>query len=264
MSPTGRPSDVDRLLDLFSGLGLGASTTLSMVTIPGPPWSKSRPRFSRGQKVAYSSTDDRDAELRTAWFLKREIRKPFTGNVGMVCLFFRPNSQRVDVDNLLKHVCDAGNGVVWLDDSQCTALAGIVELDPGNPRTVVMIGHHHTTLKRGSDDTTPCQKCGKPIPLGTRDRSKPPQTCSRECRQAMMGYESLAEPVPCVHCGDPFVRRTKTQRYCSAECRTASITGQPKGGKPFSKCTDCGKPLAHKRGGRCRACWKLSVPKATK
>lgn len=262
---TGRPSDVGRLLDLFGALGLGAtSTSLHMVTIPGAPWSKSRPRFSRGAKVAYSSTDDRDAELRTSWFLKDSIRKPLTGNVGMVCLFFRPNNQRVDTDNLLKHVCDSGNGVIWLDDSQCTALAGIVELDPDNPRTVVMIGHHHTTLKRGSDDTSPCQQCGKPIPLATRDRSRPPQTCSRECRQVLKGYDSLAEPVPCAHCDEPFVRRTKTQRYCSNDCRKASITGQPRGGKSFSNCTDCGRELTHKRGGRCRDCWKLSIPKALK
>lgn len=81
-------------------------------------------------------------------FLRNAVRRPFTGNVGLVCLFFRPDRQRIDVDNLLKHVCDAANGVLWVDDTQCTAIAGVIGLDRDDPRTVIAVGVHESTMIR--------------------------------------------------------------------------------------------------------------------
>lgn len=250
-------SDVRKLLSAISALGVAAtSDSLHMVTIPGPPWSKARPRFSRNG--TYAKPEDQDAEQRTAWHLKRRVREPYPGNVGLACLFYRPNHQRIDADNLLKHVCDAANGVLWLDDSQCTAIMGIVELDATHPRTVIMVGTHTSTLKRGSDASVPCKVCGKLVLI--RDRAKTPKTCSRECHTIYKGYRSLAEPIPCAQCQKLFTRRTKTQTLCSQRCRIESVRDKQRGNKPFSQCTDCGKTLAHKRGGRCRDCWKKSMP----
>ncbi|WP_432760999.1 RusA family crossover junction endodeoxyribonuclease [Nocardia cyriacigeorgica] len=225
-----------------------------MVTIPGAPWSKFRPRFRRNGH-AYSKPEDRDAELRTATYLRRVVKQPYTGNVGLACLFFRPNRQRIDTDNLIKHVCDAANGVLWLDDSQCTAVMGIIELDAERPRTVVGIGRHVSSLLRGTDATAPCAVCGQPIPMDGH-RGRPPKTCSPECRQASRGHPDLSLPVPCGHCKNHFRRKTRTSRYCSETCRTDALRAKARAkARPNSRCTSCGTELAHKRGGRCRKCW---------
>lgn len=248
-------TDVDRLLDMFSALDMGQSDTMHMITIPGAPWSKARPRFNR-KGFAYTHPDDIDAEHRTAIYLRQSVRQPYTGNVGVACLFYRPNHQRIDCDNLLKHVCDAANGVLWKDDSQCTALMGFIELDATNPRTVIIVGEHQSTLCRGTNDTHTCQVCGKQFMRTTRMRDRPNKTCSRSCSAILRGFYSLAEPIPCASCGQKFKRRTKTQRFCSEECRRQSLRDKAKSsGRPYSKCTECGAQLAHKRGGRCRSCW---------
>lgn len=251
-------SDAHRILDMFSALRLGESSDeLSMVTIPGAPWSKSRPRFSRSGHT-YTKTEDRDAEARTAAAMRRVVKVPMTGNVGLVCIFYRPNRQRIDTDNLIKHVCDAANGVLWIDDSQCTAVMGVIELDAENPRTVIAVGKHTSTLLRGSDATTPCVVCERPIPMDGH-RGKVPKTCSVECRQAAKGYLDLSEPVPCEHCSTPFRRRTKTNRFCSQTCRADWLRNRKRAAStPNSKCSDCGMQLTHKRGGRCRECWRAS------
>lgn len=250
-------SDIERMLTMFNALNLGQSDQLAIITIPGAPWSKSRPRFAKGR--TYRDRSDVDAETRSATYMKSVIKAPMTGNVGLVCVFYRPNRQRIDTDNLIKHVCDSANGVLWLDDSQCTAVMGVIELDPDNPRTVIAVGEHVSTLKRGTDATVPCKVCGFPIMMDGHG-GKIPKTCSLECRQADKGYPSLSEPVPCALCGKPFRRKNRQVKCCSSECGSKFRIGQRQAqSTPFSKCMDCGKQLAHKRGGRCRDCWKVNL-----
>ncbi|MGW4240981.1 RusA family crossover junction endodeoxyribonuclease [Nocardia sp. NPDC004722] len=117
-----------------------------IVTLPGDPHPKGRPRFSRGR--AYTAEADRDAEARTALLLSQRVSQPLTGNIALTCVFYRRTRRRVDVDNLLKHVMDAANGILWRDDSQCTSLRGVIELDRDNPRTLILIGPHESSLVR--------------------------------------------------------------------------------------------------------------------
>lgn len=253
-------SDVDRALTMFAALNLGeTSDSLHMITIPGAPWSKSRPRFARSGH-AYPKAEDVDAEKRTGLYLRRTIRKPFPGNVAIGCVFFRPNRQRIDADNLIKHVCDAANGILWADDSQCTAVMGIVELDPENPRTVVVVGEHVSTMLRGSNATWPCAVCARPVPMaGDFGRRK---TCSRACAARIKGNRSLDTPIACQQCGTPFRRTTSYQKLCSSQCRADSLRDRRRARRsPLSNCSECGVQLTHHRGGRCRACWRAN-PKA--
>jgi Holliday junction resolvase RusA-like endonuclease len=254
-------ADVERCLDMYDALGSGNDgfdDEIIMITIPGAPWSKARPRFGNGR--TFVKHEDIDAEKRTATYLRKMVRTPFTGNVFIGCLFFRPNRQRIDTDNLIKHVCDAANGVLWKDDSQCTGVMGVLELDPDNPRTVMIIGRHETTLTRGSDDSMPCQICGKLIIRTSRMRGHPPKTCSRECSAIARGYQSLTTPVPCTQCGQMFKRTTKTQHLCSTDCLPGYMRDRAKAvSVPFSRCVDCDSELTHRRGGRCRDCWKARM-----
>ena len=247
-------SDFARTLDMFSAMNLGQSAELTMFTIPGAPWSKSRPRFSRGR--TYQPGEDRDAEERTKKHMREVFDAPLTGNVGIGCIFFRPNRQRIDADNLIKHVCDSANGVIWNDDSQCTAVMGFIELDAENPRTVVVVGTHISTLKRGSDAFNVCVVCDAHIPLDG-SRGHLPKTCSNECLRVLRG--NLIEPIPCGHCGEPFRRRTTAQKFCSQGCNGDARRDRTRAAaKPRSQCIDCGQELAHTRGGRCRPCWLAS------
>lgn len=251
--------DIERALAMYAILCSGGDDEeLAYISIPGPPPSKARARFSRSGRV-YSDPKMVTAETATAWRLK-SLRPvgPFTGNVALGCVFFRPNSLRIDTDNMLKHICDAANGILWVDDSQVTAVMATTEMDVENPRTLIVVGRHVSTLLRGSDSEYPCAVCSKSIrPAGTRQARNKIKCCSRECSSVYKGYVSLVEEVVCPQCGKDFRRRTKTQKLCSEDCRTESMRGRNKRvSVPYSKCSDCGVELAHRRGGRCRDCWR--------
>jgi Holliday junction resolvase RusA-like endonuclease len=250
-------SDMDRAIELYRVLARGGDDErMVIITIPGPPVSKARARYGRGR--TYKTAQDTANEQHTAWHLARAVKEPFAGNVALGCIFFRPNSQRIDVDNMLKHVCDAATGILWADDSQATGVLGIAELDPTNPRTVVVVGHHTSTLRRGTDADYPCKVCGTLITKAGQTTLR--STCSKACTSAARGFVSLDEPVPCAYCGQPFRRTTTAQLMCSPACRADNLRGKRKAAAaPRSKCLDCGVQLAHTRGGRCRPCWKASL-----
>ena len=249
--------DVDRALDIYRFIAAGGDQErLCVVTIPGAPPSKARHRHGRGR--TFKTAKDIANEQHTARHLSAVVREPFPGNVAIGCIFYRPNRQRIDVDNMLKHVCDAAKGILWDDDSQATAVFGVVELDADNPRTIVVIGHHTSTLERGSDAVYPCSICGEPIPRVGRNKLR--KTCSRACTAKSKGHDTLEEQVPCAHCEQPFKRTTKYQTMCSPECRAASFSGKRRAQKKVVTCIDCGKQLTHTReGSRCRPCWKASL-----
>ena len=87
-------------------------------TFPGDPVPAPRPRFGQGR--TYMPAGYTDYKEGLAWAFKAEMkrRKPMRGPIVLVLEFHRKNRRRVDLDNLAKTVMDAGNGVVWEDDSQ--------------------------------------------------------------------------------------------------------------------------------------------------
>ncbi|MFJ6014532.1 RusA family crossover junction endodeoxyribonuclease [Streptomyces sp. NPDC092952] len=137
--------DQERARLLASVLAPGVSEYVVLL-MEGDPASKARPRFGGGR--TYKTAADTAAETATGWALRRSFRQPWTGNVGLGCVFFRPNRQRIDTDNLVKHVCDAGNGIAWVDDAQITAEFGVVELDVEHPRTLIVVTRHVSSLDR--------------------------------------------------------------------------------------------------------------------
>lgn len=145
------------------------------ITIEGEPVVKSRPRFGRGK--TYTNPRDRVAEAHTAAVLRDLLPEPLSGNVAIACVFHRPNRNRADVDNLLKHVLDAANGVLFADDSQVTGIVGAVELDEQDPRTEVAIGEHSSSMTRGSDWMIACAVCQSMFTPATATR----RYCSRAC-----------------------------------------------------------------------------------
>ena len=85
---------------------------------------KGRPRFFRGHAITDSATREFEREVKTLF--ASLCREPFEGPlvVELECFFVKPKSSKfsyppkVDCDNLFKSVADAGNDVLWKDDSQ--------------------------------------------------------------------------------------------------------------------------------------------------
>lgn len=142
-------TDGDRARELYRFLTRGAPDRDALFAVI--PWATPVKRRARtGNGVVYSDPEQAAAELATGMELRRWLPggRPLTGNLAVGCIFYRPTRRVVDGDNLLKHVLDAANGAVFRDDSQVTRLFADVELDRMNPRTVVVIGRHTSTLTR--------------------------------------------------------------------------------------------------------------------
>lgn len=251
--------DLDWALGMYGLFARGGDDeSMTYLQVDGDPWSKARPKFARRGKgvKTYQPTDDRNAEARLRAALSEDVRAPFPGNVMLACRFYRANFQRIDTDNLLKHVCDAANGVLWLDDSQVTLVLGEVLYDPAAPRTIIVAGNHHSTLLRGDDRRRPCDHCDE-LFLPAAGRAVAQRFCSREC--AYLARAVVLVPVPCPVCGVEFKPGTTAQQLCSPACRAERVRGQRKArSRALSNCEACGKQLAHHRGGRCRDCWRSS------
>jgi Holliday junction resolvase RusA-like endonuclease len=243
-------SDVQRALDLCAVLCPGTES-MDYGTIHGAPPSKSRPRFGPNGH-AYTSKESRIAERATAMQLRQIFNEPRTGNLAIGAVFFRPNRQRIDVDNMLKHLLDAAKGILWIDDSQVTAVLGIVELDSDSPRTLVMLGEHISTLDRSPVADGVCIQCG--ITFRRTSSTVKQKLCSDECRR--LNHSRIAEPIPCKGCGNPFRRATSAQIYCSRGCIIKKGILKPRISN-LPNCVECGKRLSRKGYVRCRDCWKI-------
>ena len=118
--------------------GITDERHMASLTIHGAPHVKRRPRFAHG--VAYTDPANRIAEQSTRAAMQAARLTRHDGPVVLVCVFFTPTRRRVDTDNLLKHVMDAGTGVLYGDDHQVHRHAALlVQADP-RPRTLILAG----------------------------------------------------------------------------------------------------------------------------
>lgn len=113
------------------------------------PIAKQRARAgARGKH--YTPERTRAAEEHLSWRFKLALKgQVLEGNLGLVCVFYRPDRRRIDGDNMLKLVCDAGNlARAWGDDCQITTKLARIELDKERPRTEIAIGPMTSSLQR--------------------------------------------------------------------------------------------------------------------
>ncbi len=109
------------------------------MTVPGNPipWRRVR-RGAQGQ--SYVPADVVNAEnVFGLMALSAGVRTCEEGPLTITATFYRDNRRAVDIDNLFKLVMDAGNGVVWKDDSQVVEAHLSKRLDRENPRTEVTV-----------------------------------------------------------------------------------------------------------------------------
>lgn len=98
--------------------------------IPVKPTPKGRPRMTR-HGHAFTPQKTRDAEKELRFFLKALKPPKYAGAVSLTLKFhlIRPKSSkkayptgRSDLDNYIKLVADAMNGILYLDDAQIVSL----------------------------------------------------------------------------------------------------------------------------------------------
>ncbi len=88
------------------------------------PRPKGRPRFVKAKIVngrfikghAYTPASTRKYEQELAWHFRMACKEPWQGPIDVEIQFHTTSSG--DVDNLGKAVLDAGNKILYLDDSQ--------------------------------------------------------------------------------------------------------------------------------------------------
>ena len=90
----------------------------SIVVTGLKPIPKQRPRFGNGR--AFTPATTRAYEDTLGWRFRQAAKVPLLGPIRVGIAF--ETSSRADVDNLAKAVLDAGNGILYGDDSQVVSL----------------------------------------------------------------------------------------------------------------------------------------------
>lgn len=210
----------------------------------GEPASKARARFSFKTGHAYTPQRTLSAEAALSEAFRRVTNgQTRTGNIAIAMVFFRPNHQRIDADNLSKLVLDAATKArVWEDDCQVTAQLALVEYDPVNPRTEIAIGPSYSTLQRGAFEAK-CPRCGTTFRKASFAQKR--KYCSAKCAQP-------TTTARCARCEKEFRRRSAAQRFCSKTCaRTGS---RPRHANPLPACLGCGVKVSRREYRMCSRC----------
>jgi Holliday junction resolvase RusA-like endonuclease/endogenous inhibitor of DNA gyrase (YacG/DUF329 family) len=267
-------------------------TALFRIVSKGEPRSKARPRFTKTGRV-YTPKRTVDAEEALGWLVREQYSEPPDSESAfrLDAVFYFGTRQVRDLDNMVKLINDAWNGIVWADDRQITEIHAWMIRDTSDPRTEA------TVYRLGAfDEDRPaivCEECGKSV--STYPSWEGRRFCSRECSVA--GKRS-GKYIHCAQCKKPVYRepgRLKSGRtqFCSVECKSAHGTVEkecvvcaapfslPKSWrnnrvtcsrscsvrlgaqrsfqtgkrKPRSTCKHCGNPVSRREYTRCQACY---------
>ena len=107
--------------------------------LPGNPRPKERPRVYHGHAVTPKDTARAEEAIRLAWRREHRGAKPFAGPVALRVRFARDSARPCDLDNLVKLVADALNGLAWVDDRQIVALLATKVVDRDEPGTMIVV-----------------------------------------------------------------------------------------------------------------------------
>jgi Holliday junction resolvase RusA-like endonuclease len=109
------------------------------LTVMGEPVSKERARTTR--IGSYTPAKTKAAEELIGWLFKSKAKSwGTTGWFGMEVTFFLGSKRRRDLDNMLKLVFDALNGLAYTDDSQVIEVSARKRFVPiSEARTIIKI-----------------------------------------------------------------------------------------------------------------------------
>lgn len=114
--------------------------------ILGEPVSKARPRVTtskKGKSITYTPKKTRVAELAIAWEVVSQnpgISMDAELDFRVDVIFVSKSNTRRDIDNMIKLVMDALNGVVYEDDSQVVEIHAVMARGSAEePRTDIIV-----------------------------------------------------------------------------------------------------------------------------
>ena len=110
-------------------------------TVHGPPVPKARARKGKGGHW-HTPKSTQAYESLVYWTAMRALQGqgwPRDRRYRVECAIYMPNARRADSDNIIKSVLDAGNELLWGDDSQVIEIATIKRIDPAAPRIDVRV-----------------------------------------------------------------------------------------------------------------------------
>lgn len=126
------------------------------ITIYESPRPKGRPRFTR-QGHAYTPQDTRAYEMLIRRYVRESVKSPLRGEISVAIIFYMPipkswskakkqaaellqirPTTKPDIDNLVKAVLDAINGIAYEDDRQIVELV-CAEYYGTVPRTEIVL-----------------------------------------------------------------------------------------------------------------------------
>lgn len=218
--------------------------------LEGEPVSKSRARMGRyGNFYTPEKTNGYEKFLK--WNIRAQLgnKGPDPDSFfGVRALFYRSNRQRIDCDNLMKSVFDAGNDLIYKDDKQVSEEFGKLFLADPNPRIEFVV--------YVVDDTSPKRVCHHCKSEFVRSKSVKSVYCSMKCRN-----ESKHITKTCEWCKSSFslpmsVAKATAAKYCTKECAVKG-NGRRKTmlrGPGNWKCGDCGGYVTRREYRYCKSC----------
>ena len=106
----------------------------------GSPIPKARARKGcSGVWYTPQSTVRYEGAVRMVAACARPASWSLTGRYSVTVHCYFGDARHRDLDNVLKSVCDALNGVAWADDSQVDVVSAQRQIDRDNTRTAVTI-----------------------------------------------------------------------------------------------------------------------------
>ena len=194
---------------------------LCQLAFPGEPGTKARPRFN-GQ--VYTPRQTKEAQDYIAWSIRKaypQLTMNRSHDLGVCVGFFTKNRQRKDLDNLIKLLFDACNGLLWADDVQVIQVASSIVRGDITPRTEFLV----YTIGKGYRGL--CETCQNPLPQqGVNSvRTRREHFCSKPCYDAA---QRQGRYVSCATCQSRIYKQNEKLRqahqFCSARCRALFST----------------------------------------
>lgn len=130
---------------------------MKQLTIDGVPVAKGRPRFSRYGAYTPKKTQEYEEYVKMCWLAKYGSIQPSEQSLEVNVVFYLPmpksvnkkqraemldgrikHTKKPDIDNLIKSVLDALNGIAYSDDSKIIRVAAEKQYSE-KPRTELII-----------------------------------------------------------------------------------------------------------------------------
>ena len=195
---------------------------VAQCSIPGEPAAKQRPRWSKKSRSFYTPPETQAREETIGLLVRSQMRDLFVDALyayGLRVAFYVQDGKKKDVDNMLKLVSDAVNGIVWKDDSQVHEVMGWRREDAVAPRTEILIYRLNMAALR---EARRCLVCERPLPPESPRALRPRAYCSIRCSALAQRNRKVLQ---CANCNKilekkPFdAERSRSGRvFCDRDC----------------------------------------------